>query len=189
MIWISKTDFRARQFRVSVLEAINTTLPGPSDMGISSGGRIQHQWAIPSGGEIENQNGSHKYHLWYDKLGINQSHEHVCVNYTFPQTCGPIHIQLLVHAINIRMSFSRPGSYVQRHNNVCMHVSPTTWGPFYKHRLTLLPSWISNHMPIKNLGWNYLSIAKLQRLCRWSLAMDKQCYPILYKGCNYLSMW
>ena len=60
-----------------------------------------------------------------------------------------------------------------------------TWGPFYYHRLTLIPVWISNHMPTKiwdeitysfpnfngitaELGngsvyvWNYLSIPKLQ---------------------------
>ena len=23
------------------------------------------------------------------------------------------------------------------------------WGPFYKHRLTLIPAWISNHTPSK----------------------------------------
>ena len=38
------------------------------------------------------------------------------------------------------------------------------------------------------MGWNYLSIPKLQRLHRWSLAMDKSLHPILYNGCNYLSM-
>ena len=36
------------------------------------------------------------------------------------------------------------------------------------------------------MGWNYLSIPKLQRLCRWSLEMDKQFPPPLYNGCNYL---
>ena len=38
------------------------------------------------------------------------------------------------------------------------------------------------------MGWNYLSIPKLQRLHRWSLGMDKQFHPIFYNGCNYLSM-
>ena len=38
------------------------------------------------------------------------------------------------------------------------------------------------------MGWNYLSIHKLQRLHRWSLGMDKQFHPILYNGCDYLSM-
>ena len=33
------------------------------------------------------------------------------------------------------------------------------------------------------MGWNYLSIPKLQRCNRWSLEMDT-----LYNGCNYLSM-
>ena len=38
------------------------------------------------------------------------------------------------------------------------------------------------------MGWNYLSIHKLQRLHRWSLRMDKQFHPTFYNGCNYLSM-
>ena len=38
------------------------------------------------------------------------------------------------------------------------------------------------------MGWNYLSIPKLQRLHRWSLGMDKQFHPIHYNVCNYLSM-
>ena len=38
------------------------------------------------------------------------------------------------------------------------------------------------------MGWNYLSIPKLQRLHRWSLGMDKLFHPTHYKGCNYLSM-
>ena len=38
------------------------------------------------------------------------------------------------------------------------------------------------------MGWNYLSIPKLQRLHRWSLGMDKLFHPIHYNGCNYLSM-
>ena len=38
------------------------------------------------------------------------------------------------------------------------------------------------------MGWNYLSIPKLQRLHRWSLGMDKYFHPTHYNGCNYLSM-
>ena len=38
------------------------------------------------------------------------------------------------------------------------------------------------------MGWNYLSIPKLQRLHRWSLGMDKKFRPILYWVCNYISM-
>ena len=38
------------------------------------------------------------------------------------------------------------------------------------------------------MGWNYLSIPKLQRLHRWSLRMDKQFHPTLYQACNYLYM-
>ena len=38
------------------------------------------------------------------------------------------------------------------------------------------------------MGWNYLSIPKLQWLHRWSLGMDKLFHPIHYNGCNYLCM-
>ena len=38
------------------------------------------------------------------------------------------------------------------------------------------------------MGWNYLSIPKLQRCNRWSLGMDKQFHPTVYNGCNYLSL-
>ena len=38
------------------------------------------------------------------------------------------------------------------------------------------------------MGWNYLSIHKLQRLHLWSLGMDKYFHPIFYKGCGYLFM-
>ena len=38
------------------------------------------------------------------------------------------------------------------------------------------------------MGWNYLSIPKLQRCNRWSLGMDRKFHPIHYNGCNYLSM-
>ena len=38
------------------------------------------------------------------------------------------------------------------------------------------------------MRWNYLSIPKLQRLHRWSLGMDKLFHPILYNGCDYISM-
>ena len=45
--------------------------------------------------------------------------------------------------------------------------------PFYLHGLTLIPAWISNHMPCK--VWDEITypIPKLQRLHRWSLGMDK----------------
>ena len=62
-----------------------------------------------------------------------------------------------------------------------------TCSPFYKHGLTLIPAWISNHTPGK-VWWNYLSIPKLQRCNRWTLGMDKQFRHTHYNGCNYLSM-
>ena len=38
------------------------------------------------------------------------------------------------------------------------------------------------------MGWNYLSIPKLQRCNRWSLGMDKLFHPTLYQVYDYLSM-
>ena len=38
------------------------------------------------------------------------------------------------------------------------------------------------------MGWNYLSIPKLQRCNRWSLGMDKLFHPALYNWCDYISM-
>ena len=38
------------------------------------------------------------------------------------------------------------------------------------------------------MGWNYLSIPKLQRSNHWSLGMGKQFHPTLYCACDYLSM-
>ena len=38
------------------------------------------------------------------------------------------------------------------------------------------------------MGWNYLSIPKLQRCNRWSLGMDKWFYPTFYWARDYLSM-
>ena len=38
------------------------------------------------------------------------------------------------------------------------------------------------------MGWNYLSIPKLQWCSRWSLGMDKLFHPTHYWACNYLSM-
>ena len=38
------------------------------------------------------------------------------------------------------------------------------------------------------MGWNYLSIPKLQRCNRWSLGMDTQFHLTLYWACDYLSI-
>ena len=42
--------------------------------------------------------------------------------------------------------------------------------------------------PLWNVGWNYLSIPKLQRMNRWSLGMDKELHITLNWTCDYLSM-
>ena len=38
------------------------------------------------------------------------------------------------------------------------------------------------------MGWNCLTISKLQCLHSWSLGMDKQFHLTHYNGCNYLSI-
>ena len=38
------------------------------------------------------------------------------------------------------------------------------------------------------MGWNYLSIPKLQRCSRWSLGINKWFHHTLYRACDYLSM-
>ena len=38
------------------------------------------------------------------------------------------------------------------------------------------------------MGWNYLSVPKLQRLHRWSLVIDKWFHPTYDNGFDYLSM-
>ena len=38
------------------------------------------------------------------------------------------------------------------------------------------------------MGWNYLSIPKLQWCSHWNLGMDKPFHPTHYNGCNCLSM-
>ena len=58
-----------------------------------------------------------------------------------------------------------------------------SWGLFYQHGLTLIPAWISNHMPN-----NYSSIPKLQWCNHWSLRMDKSFHPTLYNEWNHISM-
>ena len=50
------------------------------------------------------------------------------------------------------------------------------------------PSMDKESHALLSVGWNYLSIPKLQRCNRWNLGMDKQLHPTFYNGCNYLSM-
>ena len=60
---------------------------------------------------------------------------------------------------------------------------------------TLLLTWINfnpsmdkySHAQL-SVGWNCLSIPKLQWLHHWSLGMDTSFYPTLYNGWNYSSM-
>ena len=42
--------------------------------------------------------------------------------------------------------------------------------------------------PLQGVGWNYLSIPKLERYNHWSLGMDMYLHPTLYWACDYLSM-
>ena len=38
------------------------------------------------------------------------------------------------------------------------------------------------------MGWNYISILKLQRCSRWSFEMNKLFHPTIYRTCNYIYM-
>ena len=52
----------------------------------------------------------------------------------------------------------------------------TIWiqsGPFCWHGLTLIPAWISNHMPSKVWVEITYPVPKLQRCNHWSLRMDR----------------
>ena len=42
--------------------------------------------------------------------------------------------------------------------------------------------------PLWSVGWNYLSIPKLQLFHCWSFGMDRSLHPTLYRTCNYLSI-
>ena len=64
-------------------------------------------------------------------------------------------------------------------------VASTAWGPIYLRGLTVIPAWISNHMPSK--VWDEIG-HPFQNLNGCKFWMDKQFHPILYNGCNYLSM-
>ena len=56
------------------------------------------------------------------------------------------------------------------------------WIPFLLSWFNFNPSMDKyNHMPSK-VGWDYLSIPKLQRFHRWSLGMDKWYHPTSYGG-------
>ena len=57
-------------------------------------------------------------------------------------------------------------------------------GPFYKHGLTWIPSWISNHTPSK--VWDEITYPFLN--FNGATVEVLQFLPTLYNGCNYLSM-
>ena len=42
--------------------------------------------------------------------------------------------------------------------------------------------------PLQRVGWNYLSIPKLQRCNRWSLGLDNWLHATLYWTCDYVFM-
>ena len=47
-------------------------------------------------------------------------------------------------------------------------------------------AWMNNHVAQESVGWNYLSISKLQWLHHWSLGKEKKFHLTLYDGCNYI---
>ena len=58
---------------------------------------------------------------------------------------------------------------------------------FLLTRFNLNPCMDKYSHPLYSVGWNYLSIPKLQWLNSWSLGMDRYFHPTLYLACNYLS--
>ena len=60
-----------------------------------------------------------------------------------------------------------------------------TSGHFYYHDLTLVPPWISNHMPSK--VWDEIIHSQTSMVAP-SLGMDEHFHPIYYNGCNYFTM-
>ena len=48
-----------------------------------------------------------------------------------------------------------------------LHMAVATWGPFYWHGLTLMPTWISNYTHYK--VWDEITYPFLN----WSFGMDK----------------
>ena len=51
------------------------------------------------------------------------------------------------------------------------------WGPFYKHDSTLIPAWISNHVPCKL--WKEITYPFLNFNDRWSWEWKSNCIPHL----------
>ena len=70
----------------------------------------------------------------------------------------------------------------------CMLFIIICLGPLLLTWFNFNPSMDKQLHPLWSVGWNYLSIPKLQRCNRWSLGMDKQFHLTLYQTCNYLSM-
>ena len=68
----------------------------------------------------------------------------------------------------VKFEYEYTNILIQR---IHLNMSPVKW-------LILIIMW--------RVGWNFLSISKLQRLHRWILRMDKLFHPTLYSGCNYL---
>ena len=60
-------------------------------------------------------------------------------------------------------------------------------GPLPLTRINFNPSMDKLLHPLWNLGWNYLSIPRLQRLHSWSSGMDYQFHPTHFWLCDYLS--
>ena len=61
-------------------------------------------------------------------------------------------------------------------------------GPLLLTWINFNPSMAKYLHPILSVGWNYISIHKLQRRSRWSLWMDKKFHHTFYWACNYFSM-
>ena len=109
---------------------------------------------------------SHQYWLSKSCINIHLTFYIISFNFLFASTAEFCGMQLFIHAIY-----------------TCVFLGPLllTWFNFN-------PSMDNQSHAQSSVGWNYLSIPKLQRCNRWSLGMEKQFHPTEYYGCNYLSM-
>ena len=93
------------------------------------------------------------------------------------------HMKIFLCIVAIKQSILMDSGFIHPYSS-----GPLQWHggncPFYKHELTLIPAWISNHMSSKMQ--DELTYASKQFLQHSSLGMHKWTHSILYNECSYL---
>ena len=115
--------------------------------------------------------------------------------HVFFKTCSFAHLRPLCKSLN---KLCHSWSYIQ---SACWRVSlesqGNAWycfgsvcclGPLLLTCFSVIPSMDKQLHPLYGVGWNYLSIPKLQRCSYWILGIDKKFHLTLYWACDYLSM-